>query len=110
MEVKYAAKNITLNLPLLVVATTAFVLVCCDILVHWKHWQRPWEISCWNCFLEKKSHRTLLVRMILEKIPYETFLMNLKCLVWRNHFFLMYQVTVIRKKWHFDSIISSSKH
>lgn len=69
IEVNYATKNITLNLPLLVVATTAFVLVCCDILVHWKHWEGlflPWEhvgdISCWNCFLQGKIRRTLLVR------------------------------------------------
>lgn len=50
MEVNYATKNITLNLLLLVVATTAFVLVCCDILVHWKHWK---GLFCLENMLEK---------------------------------------------------------
>lgn len=50
MEVNYATKNITLNLPLLVVATTAFVLVCSDILVHWKHWK---GLFCLENILEK---------------------------------------------------------
>lgn len=116
MEVNYATKNITLDLSLLVVATTAFVLVCSDILVHWKHckglfclenmlekfhvgivsWrERPTE-RYWSEWFEKRSLM-------------KSFSQRFWCL-WDKCYSRIQFFSAIAKKWHSDSIISSSKH